>query len=889
MSKAPSSTGKIKNCKVQLLAVVTLTCCLLVLGACGPNPTDTSQATATPSANLKVSSVLVNIFVTYQTASGSPEDRKKAAIQYARDTRVLNSKDEIAFELELDSAGREQAVTEKIKSMGGKVRNATNLEGTVKLQVNVPVDVFINYANSQNKDNFLNDLASFQGVKTINLLLGTDPLELAGLPDSVETLSQVAQTSQNEGVRVMGTTKWQAAGFRGQGARIGVVDVGFRYYEKFLGTTLPAELETFDAEKELGGPGAINADVHGTAVLEIIHSIAPEAQIFAAALGNGTDSEFKAAIEWLISKNVSIISGSVGHHRTQADGNSLLEKYIERVRKEKGIVFLFSSGNEGDSHYTSFFNPDEEGFHQFLPGVTRMAVAGGSRAPLRTYFSLIWEQYGFDKKQVNDLDLFLLDSSGNPVRGGSSQDFQSARDPIELLPITLEAKQTYYLRIRQKPGTPAYVKPFRLHLFGRNLTFQFIVPQMAVAVPSSSKGALAIGATDWQSDKWAYYSSQGPLPDGRFKPDVSAPANVSSRAYEEEGQDSFAGTSASCPQVAGVAGLLKGANSRLTADQLEALLRESVKDLSPVGPDFANGYGRVDLNNLQPSANVAPQGKASLIAPVDVSNLQFPVLVFRRYPAPQVATPSNAKANPPTPLPSRATNLEDGASNDSRVLAPGATPPITTAPAPTPTILARTTAARTTIVGTSSTPIPPTSEPFANTVFTDDFKNPLSGLPNSGNSSYQDGSYRLQAKSGQLAWSAYPNAIISASDFGAEVTVQGASKDGLYGLLFWQQDARNYYLLSVAGQGQYQVSQFSNGVYKEIIGWNVASGWKTGTANILRLTINRGTIRVSINNQAGKAGQVTTGGQGGLGFAVGSYGNADETVIFTDFRLNTGK
>ena len=77
---------------------------------------------------------------------------------------------------------------------------------------------------------------------------------------------------------MMGADKWQAAGFKGKGAKIGIIDGGFSYYKKFLGTTLPAGLETKDIDAQDGGPGVIDEAVHGTAVLEIIYSLAPEAE-----------------------------------------------------------------------------------------------------------------------------------------------------------------------------------------------------------------------------------------------------------------------------------------------------------------------------------------------------------------------------------------------------------------------------------------------------------------------------------------------------------------------------------------------------------------------------------------------------------------------------------
>ena len=62
--------------------------------------------------------------------------------------------------------------------MGGIVRNSENMAGTVKMRVAVPITVFINYTNSANKENFLQDLAAFQGVKSIDLIIGQQNMRI---------------------------------------------------------------------------------------------------------------------------------------------------------------------------------------------------------------------------------------------------------------------------------------------------------------------------------------------------------------------------------------------------------------------------------------------------------------------------------------------------------------------------------------------------------------------------------------------------------------------------------------------------------------------------------------------------------------------------------------
>jgi hypothetical protein len=56
----------------------------------------------------------------------------------------------------------------------------------------------------------------------------------------------------------------------------------------------------------------------------------------------------------------------------------------------------------------------------------------------------------------------------------------------------------------------------------------------------------------------------------------------------------FGGTSAACPQVAGVAALMLSANPNLTVSQVRSKLRSTARDLGATGYDTTYGYGLVD-------------------------------------------------------------------------------------------------------------------------------------------------------------------------------------------------------------------------------------------------------------------------------------------------------
>ena len=90
-------------------------------------------------------------------------------------------------------------------------------------------------------------------------------------------------------------------------------------------------------------------------------------------------------------------------------------------------------------------------------------------------------------------------------------------------------------------------------------------------------------------------SSQGPTRDGREKPDVAAPgtAIVAAKGFSDEGDRwiSMTGTSMASPFVAGIVGLMLSAERRLTAAQIEAILRRTAKPLPGSSFAWSNGAG----------------------------------------------------------------------------------------------------------------------------------------------------------------------------------------------------------------------------------------------------------------------------------------------------------
>ncbi len=127
-------------------------------------------------------------------------------------------------------------------------------------------------------------------------------------------------------------------------------------------------------------------------------------------------------------------------------------------------------------------------------------------------------------------------------------------------------------------------------------------------VDSSSVTSLACGQRiisvanlDFGRSRINITSSQGPTRDGRSKPDVAAPGTdiVAARGFSREPAKrwvSMSGTSMASPLVTGVVGLMLARQPRLTAAQIEGIIRRTARPLPGADFNWANdaGYGQID-------------------------------------------------------------------------------------------------------------------------------------------------------------------------------------------------------------------------------------------------------------------------------------------------------
>lgn len=154
-------------------------------------------------------------------------------------------------------------------------------------------------------------------------------------------------------------------GFDGTGVKIGVISDGV------------ASLATSQSNSELPSGVTVNSSLsgsggEGTALLEIIHDLAPGADLFFSSGINGS-IDMEASIDWLISQGVDIIIDDLFFpDQPFFSEGSIADAAQDAV--DAGVLYLSAAGNFANNHYPGDFEPSSldtgsgREFHDFNSG-----------------------------------------------------------------------------------------------------------------------------------------------------------------------------------------------------------------------------------------------------------------------------------------------------------------------------------------------------------------------------------------------------------------------------------------------------------------------------------------------------------------------------------------
>ncbi|MEX1193542.1 MAG: S8 family serine peptidase [Dehalococcoidia bacterium] len=408
---------------------------------------------------------------------------------------------------------------------------------------------------------------------------------------------------------------WHIAGYFGAGTKVGIIDFfdGDLWSVAQTAGEVPAPAGTFC--RFLGSPCNVFdpalGDAHGIATSEIVHEMAPQAEIYIAFAW--TTSDTQAAVDYFASQGVDVLSRSLtSTYDGAGDGTGPLAAVVDSAVSQ-GMVWVNSAGNSasasgtsGGSYWrSSWSDTDGDGFLNFSGNDEVLNFYCGFLNGLR------WNDWGLDP---TDYDVYIFDTPGAvqtfTPKYSSVNDQGVGFDPLEIVddgPSCSGGSDLDHLAIHlfdPGGGTAGDV----IELMGNGTSFEYSQNPYSASGPASdsaSPGMMSVGAMTGSGPTIATYSSQGPTNDGRIKPDLAASSCVDSYAYQP---GCFAGTSASAPGVAGATALVIGSGVATgPASARSWLLANAITDRGVVGPD--NVYGAGELFFLPPPPDADSDAK----------------------------------------------------------------------------------------------------------------------------------------------------------------------------------------------------------------------------------------------------------------------------------------
>ena len=409
-----------------------------------------------------------------------------------------------------------------------------------------------------------------------------------------------AQQTYSEGLALIHARENHAAGAKGQGVKVAIIDGGFKGADK-----LPEDMPVRRWFRDYTGTGIYaGTDAHGTACAEIIHDVAPEAELYLYKIADEVDLE--NAKDRCIQNGVAIVNYSATWvNEGFGDGRGIICDIVNDAA-DNGILWVNAVGNYAHKHYTGFWHDsDADNRHDFAAGDDMVNFVDEIGIADVINVTLTWDDWPITTADY-DLYLYYQDAFGNIKEVSKSTDVQGEGGaPVEFIEYFAGRAGTYGISVVRVGEAEAK----KLRVWSWHHDIEYPVPTGSLGIPSDARGALSVGAIhrdQWDLGTVASYSSRGPTADGRIKPDLVAPSGVTTASY---GVDRlFGGTSAATPHVAGAAALLKSTNPALSRDELWQALVESTVDVGAPGKDDSTGYGKLVLPVSVPQiADVSPR------------------------------------------------------------------------------------------------------------------------------------------------------------------------------------------------------------------------------------------------------------------------------------------
>lgn len=386
----------------------------------------------------------------------------------------------------------------------------------------------------------------------------------------------------------LGIPAWHAQGWRGQGSKVAVLDSGFHGYKAYLGTALPPTVRTrsfrFDGNLEA------KDSTHGILCAEVIHALAPKAELLLANWEPECPEQFLAAVRWAKAQGARIVSCSIIMPSwSDCEGNGRIHEELARLLgdgdRAGDALFFASAGNTAQRHWCGPFEDGGDGDH-----IWRDAAGAVHReneiqpwSGERVSVELCCPGASVFEVTVTEAGTGKVVSRARSMEGESGAGSAVAA----FLP---QPGSDYRVRVRRL-GNPQTGEPspssFHLVVLGGGLRYTSSVG--SIPFPGDGGEVIAVGAVNATGRRLAYSSCGSP--NGPIKPELVAVVPFPSGWRPRP----FAGTSAAAPQASALAAVLWSRHTDWNAGQIRAALRNGARPCSANSPNCETGHGSLRL------------------------------------------------------------------------------------------------------------------------------------------------------------------------------------------------------------------------------------------------------------------------------------------------------
>ena len=421
-------------------------------------------------------------------------------------------------------------------------------------------------------DRYRVDIPNYAGAEATSpygsVLLAPPP---AGTPYTVEEAPVPDAYVPQEGFDALAIDPWHEEGLDGTGVKIAVFDV--QWFNAALSADELGDYQTNDCQAHVGCGVPMDTlrprytfeeGSHGVACAEVVHDIAPGAELHLVRVNGGTTLE--VAGEWAAANGIDVASMSMSFFSNSFyDGSGLVSGAAARMA-QNGTLLVGSAGNYAEEHWDGpFVDADHDKVMDFPWGSEYLPVY--LNAPATTIL-VNWDQYGACGD--SDFDVYVYAHDGTLVGKSESRQTpgQDGCSPVERVRAGVETSDWYYLQAVLVGGR----EDAHLSFYARDGASYQPTPGSMVD-PASSPATFTVGAVravGYTQNAAEGFSSLGPTLGGADKPDIAGPDGLTTSIY---GPIGFYGTSASTPATAATLALIMqrdGVDAFTAAETLKA-------------------------------------------------------------------------------------------------------------------------------------------------------------------------------------------------------------------------------------------------------------------------------------------------------------------------------